>query len=203
VRVIYKEIPARKIFNANDPALLNDVAVEYRDDWWNSEYDELRDNLRSWFIELFDASTGHYTRLRESIAREGIQDPIIITAGKPLRREPWMLPSDCGDYICESIGGSRLMIAQEMDAIIPCIVNDQIGIRGKVLHSRLDVLGCFTSKTYVIEYGPPVKAIPRKFSHMPDTYSFGEQQKCRRHAKKIMIQRAKDWSAKNTKRCGR
>lgn len=198
MRAVYRTLPASSIFNACDPGLLFNVAQWYGEDWWCPELDGLRGLLRDWFIELFDAETGHYTRLRESIARSGIENPIVITAGKAVWREAWMLPENVGPYICESCGGSRLMIATELGLDVPCVVNDQIGTIGEVLASADDVLAKFKDKRYTVDFGPPVRVHPQAFSHMPDNYTFRDQQVCRQKVKAEMIRRAENWKSENT-----
>lgn len=200
MRVVFAHVPAADIFNANDPGLLWNVAKEYKDSWWDKKYDELRDLLRDVFIEEFDALTEHYSRLRDSIERDGIQNPIIITAGKPIWREPWMVPDS--KYICESCGGSRLMIAKELGIEIPCIINDRIGIDGEPINSISEVLSKFSDKSYSVTYGPPVRVSPKRFSHMPKSYTFQEQQRCRRLIKEKQIALWKKWSAENTRKHG-
>ena len=199
--VKYALIPSGEIFNACHPALLHDVAVLYKGSWWDKEQDPLREMLGSYFIQRFDELTGHYSRLRESISRDGIKDPIVITAGNPIWRKPWMVPSDIGPYICESCGGSRLVIAAELGIDVPCIINDQIGVDGELIKNSQEVSQRF-SGNYSIIYGPPVRVHPKSFSHMPNNYTFGDQQTCRRKVKAEMIALSKRWREANTRESG-
>ena len=41
-RVTFKIIPADQIFNACDPSFMYDVAVQYKEQWWDAEQDGLR-----------------------------------------------------------------------------------------------------------------------------------------------------------------
>jgi hypothetical protein len=197
MRVVYTRLPAREICNGCDPGLFFDLATELKDTWWNEKYDPLRVLLRQWYIDLFDEATGHYTNLRKSIVKHGVQDPIIVTAGPPMRRAAWMLPPDCGQYVCETIGGSRLLFAQELDLEVPCIVNDQIGIDGEELFTADEVLERFVSKTLTITYGPPVVVSFTAFSHMDKDYTMRSQVLKRRAINIIMAERAHDWLKKN------
>ena len=198
-RVAFKVIPADQIFNACDPSFMYDVALPYKERWWDAEQDSLRELLHDTFIDGFDALTGHYTRLRLSIKTMGLLNPIVITHGAAIWREPWMLPKDYGQYVCESCGGSRLMIAQELGLDVPCIVN---GGDGEPLKDAAAVLDKFHDKTYQVDYGPPTRVTPRKFSHMPDYYRMGEQIRCRRLINQKMRNLAKTWSEQNMRKCG-
>ena len=202
MKVRHAVLPASDIFNACDPSLLWNVAKDYGEAWWDSEYDELRAILFDLFVTEFDKMTGHYTRLRESIKSDGIKDPIIVTAGAPLWRESWMVPRNVKTYICESCGGSRLLIASELGIDVPCIINDRIGVDGEVLNSAADVIARFTEKSYQVTYGPPCRVLPVRFSHMDNDYTMREQQQCRRKVKEMMIQAAQNWKKENTRKCG-
>jgi hypothetical protein len=202
VHIVYKVIPASEIYNACDPSWLYDVAVEYKERWWDAAQDELRAVLYDTFLNEFDALTGHYTRLRESINTHGLLNPIIVTHGKPIRRKPWSLPPEYGDYICESIGGSRLIIAKELGLDVPCIVNTSDNIGGELLRNHCDVLDKFHDKSYSISLGPPLKVTPTKFEHMPNSYDMGVQINCRRQIHRKMVNLAKNWNGKSTSKSG-
>ena len=199
MKVLYSRLSANDIFNGNDPGLLWNVAKEYRESWWGAEFDELRCLLRNTFVKEFDRLTGHYTNLRRSIEQQGITDPIVITSGTPLRRESWMVPENV-KYLCESVGGSRLLIAQELDLDVPCIINDTAGVDGKPL-LKSDVVALLPN--YRVDYGPPCIARPIRYSHMDHSYTFEEQQRCRRLAKSKQIQVWKMWKEQNMSASGR
>jgi hypothetical protein len=202
MHVVYKRIPATEIFNGCDPSLLYDVVLQYKDHWWDTAQDELRAVLRAKFIKEFDALTGHYTRLRASIKKHGLLNPIVVTAGAAIWRPSWMLPKDYGEYLCESCGGSRLIIAQELGLDVPCIVNTNIDIGGERLNSIGDVRGKFHDKSYAIDYGPPTRVQPTRFEHMPDSYRMREQMICRQSIHREMVTLAKNWKPQNIRRCG-
>jgi hypothetical protein len=202
MHVIYKLIPADEIFNGCDPSMLYDVVIRYKDRWWDAAQDELRAMLRATFIKEFDALTGHYTRLRASIKEHGLLNPIVVTAGAALWRPAWMLPKDYGEYLCESCGGSRLMIAQELGLDVPCVVNTRTDIGGEPLNNIRDVLGRFHDKSYSVEYGPPTRVQPTRFEHMPNSYRMREQMICRQSVHQKMVHLAKNWKPQNTKRYG-
>ena len=202
IRVAYKVIPSHQIYNACDPGLLHKVAVWFKEDWFNPEYDSLRLLLRDMFFDEFDKATGHYTHLRQSIIENGIQNPIVITAGKSIYREPWALPAGVSDYICESCGGSRLYIAQELGMDIPCIVNDQIGIGGETLKTTAEVLTKFADKTYDVTFTDRVRVQPKRLSHIPGNFTLEKQRICRRKVQAKMLEAAKNWKESNMRKCG-
>ena len=188
----YAEIPAVDVYNACDPGDLYPVMLRFKERWWS--HSEYREQLRTWFIELFDAETGHYSRLRKSIEESGVKDPIVVTSGKPLRREAWMLPPDVGDLLCEQCGGSRLMIAQELLLTIPCIVNDRNNRFPGPDLSIEQIRAHFSSKSYDIrKTDQGVQIQPRTYSHMPSGYTFRDQQLARRKVWAEMIRRSADW----------
>lgn len=78
---------------------------------------------------------GFYQKLERSILCEGFRNPVLITAGEPLRyrhlikqfenllgsnKREWLI----AEYLA---GGSRIYIAQKHNLNIPCIVKDQVG----------------------------------------------------------------------------
>lgn len=102
--VRYAELPARSIYNHLQPT---DSAIQQR-----------------------NAVTQFYEKLETSIRNHGIQNPINILCGGPA---DWLrlktLPNHMKEnpqraLICWSIGGSRLMIAQKLDLVVPCLIAD-------------------------------------------------------------------------------
>lgn len=62
-------------------------------------------------IGNLERSVGFYTKLEESILREGFRNPLLVVAVKP------------GD-IRIRYGGSRLMVAHKHKMEVPCIITD-------------------------------------------------------------------------------
>lgn len=201
-QVAFKHIPASQIFNACDPSFMFDVASPYGKRWWDAEQDGLRELLHNTFVEGFDELTGHYTRLRKSIVARGILNPVVVTLGKPIYRKAWMLPKERAPYLCESCGGSRLMIAQEMGLDVPCIVNSTINDGGEPLADGFAVLDKYHDKTYQVDYGPPTRVIPRRFEHMPDGYRMEQQVRCRRLINQKQRVLVANWKKQNMRKCG-
>jgi len=177
--------------------MLWDVAVQYGEDWLDPALDPLRCLLREWYFELFESTSDFYERLKASILKEGILNPIVVTAGPSLNRPEWIVPKDYGKYICESVGGSRLRVAQELGLSIPCIINDQIGVSGELLKDKGQVLSKFEDKSYCVQFGPPVKVDPTRYVHMPEAHTITVQQEFRRKTKPEIIRRAEEWRSEN------
>lgn len=178
MKIIYATLRGRDIYNGSSPEHLHAVIQRFRDRWWTDEFKELRALVVKWFRELYEINTGgHYSKLRESVLEHGFQNPIIVTAGKPLRRPAFMLPPHYPQsYLCEANGGSRLALAQELDMDIPCIINGDAP--GEELSTMDDVLSKFTDKTYSLRLHDQqgVLSTPRYLSHL-GKHSMGETRK--------------------------
>ena len=177
MKIIYAVMPGRDIYNSSSPEHLHRVMKRFHDKWWSEEFKPLRVQVVKWFREFYEINTGgHYSKLKASVLEHGFQNPIIVTAGKSLRRPPWKLPPYWPQsYLCESNGGSRLALAQELDIDVPCIINGDAP--GEELHTLDDVRGKFTDKTYDLrlhaQHG--VLSTPTNLSHL-GRCSLGENQ---------------------------
>lgn len=195
MKTVYAILPGREIFNACRNDFLYDVAVRYKDRWWHQEFDELRALILEWFTEQFEHHTGgHYSQLRKSVISRGFLNPIMVTSGKPLRREPWMLPPWAADYkyLCEQNGGSRLALAQELDMEIPCIVNGEAP--GRELKNLSEVKECFGDRSYNVyrhrDWG--IVSSPRNLLHLGH-FNMQQNKYAVRHSKDEVIRRANKW----------
>lgn len=170
-------LPGRAIYNGSSPEHLYRVVKRYRGRWWLDDMAAVRVLVVQWFRELYEINTGgHYSKLKASVLEHGFQNPIIVTAGKSLRRPAWQLPPTWPQsYLCEANGGSRLALAQELDITIPCIINGDAP--GEQLHSLEDVRGKFTDKTYDLRRHPEhgILSTPAFLSHL-GSYSMSENQ---------------------------
>ena len=194
MKIIYAVLPGRDIYNGSSPEHLYAVVRRYRERWWTDEFSELRALVVKWFRELYEINTGgHYSKLRESVLKYGFQNPIIVTAGKPLRRPAWQLPPSWPQhYLCEANGGSRLALAQELDLDIPCIINGNAP--GEELRDVEAVRDKFTDKTYSLIQHPQhgVLSTPAKLSHLGD-YSMVENQAAVRLTIQQVLERLNKW----------
>lgn len=130
-RVHYVMLPARDIFG-----MVGRCGGGYNTLWldWSDEGRARREMIMRDYEVAMDELCGHYSRLEESILKEGFRNPIIITCGLPRKRTIENLPPEMRDLppsellLCEmTMGGSRLHVAQKHDIKIPCIVNDWTG----------------------------------------------------------------------------
>lgn len=194
MKIVYAVLPGRDIYNGTSPEHLHVVVERFRERWWTDEFAELRGLVVGWFRELFEINTGgHYSKLKASVLEHGFQNPIIVTAGKPLRRPAWQLPPYWPQhYLCEANGGSRLALAQELGLDIPCIINGDAP--GEELHNIEAVRSKFTDKTYSlkIEAGCGVLSTPGRLSHLGE-YSMAENQAAVTKTKQQVVQRVDDW----------
>jgi len=146
MKIVYAHLRGREIYNACRNDYLHEISSRFKERWWTEEFDELRGLVLEWFTELYEENTGgHYAKLRESVLRDGFLNPIIVTSGPPLRREPWMVAPNDLKYLCEQNGGSRLALAQELDMELPCIVNGEAEIideRFSPVRFTLDFANC-------------------------------------------------------------
>ncbi len=83
-------------------------------------------------IDKLNEQNGFFTKLEESVLKEGIINPILIAIGWAPQAIMNRLPQEMQDnfeneFICYSKGGSRLMTAQKHNMDIPCIVSDFVG----------------------------------------------------------------------------
>jgi hypothetical protein len=127
-------LAAGRVFNLTAPRWLPEVAHGWTGSapWLDARYDGLRDLIERTYIEAFDRETGHYAKLEESIRRDGVWNPVIVTTGPLMRRAETELPAkvrhDRKRVVCEWVGGSRLLIAQRLGIDVPVIVNDRANI---------------------------------------------------------------------------
>lgn len=185
-RIVYAELPAREVFNLCDPAYLPEVSRKWQgnEPWHSTKYDALRGIMHRIYVDGFDRENGHYKHLRDSIQAEGFRNPIICNAGWLQSRDAAELPPHVSREtpVCEYVGGSRLLIAQDMGLTVPCIINDQTGtIEGRTLHNAGDVARCFTDipRTCMIHDGK-LYCNHLPYTHMEPNYTLAEQVQVRR-----------------------
>jgi hypothetical protein len=130
-QVRYAELPAREIFG-----MVGRCGGGYNTLWedWSLPGRIKRQLIMEEYEQELDKICGHYSKLEKSITEEGIRNPVIITCGYPKRRPMKYLPPELRN-IPESellllegtTGGSRLHVAQKLDLLIPCFINDWTG----------------------------------------------------------------------------
>ncbi len=138
VKLRYVELEPERIFNWLDPKNITCWLAyhEWHDTWWSEETIKLREQFGKIWTEEFDKITGHFSKLEESILKDGIHHPINTASGQ-LRdtflnkkvESPIVFPPEYYSNIENSIythtfGGSRLTIAQKHNIRVPCVVHD-------------------------------------------------------------------------------
>jgi len=83
-------------------------------------------------IDRLNKQNGFFDKLEESILKEGIRNPILVSIGwappSIIKRLPQETQDNFNDaFVCFTKGGSRLWIAQKYDIDVPCIVSDFVG----------------------------------------------------------------------------
>jgi hypothetical protein len=108
---------------------------EWHNRWWEPKTVALRKQFGELFKEEFDKITHHFSKLEESMVKEGFHHPISAVTGKPRDiylkkpREVMHFPPEThnnldGVIYSHTFGGSRLSVAAEHDILVPCAVHD-------------------------------------------------------------------------------
>jgi len=182
----YVKISADEIFNLCDAMYIPEFCQI--PSFWDDE--NLRQHLRSRYIEEFNKHVGHYEKLEEDLLNEGFRNPILVTAGKPRWRVLTDLPPMMRTWreedllICEVNGGSRLTIAQKYGSDVPCIVSDFVNKFPE--ESEITIKDAY--KTF---RDPPgnlkmtsrgLQIVAAQYTHINDpNYTVSEQSKARRN----------------------
>ena len=102
---------------------------------WDEEGLALRKKSAEEYIEKMNNRNGFFTRLEESILKQGFRNPVLVNSGFVQPRKFHSLPPEMKNdskkiLFCHSNGGSRLWIAAKHNLEVPCIVSDFIGCFG-------------------------------------------------------------------------
>ena len=109
---------------------------ELRATWWDENTVATRQQIQDLYIKFFDEATGHFTKLEESMLKDGFHAPVNTLTGLP--RDMYMqntfplksIPqgADPNDALTtHTFGGSRTIIAQKLGIDIPCFIYDFTG----------------------------------------------------------------------------
>ncbi len=137
IKLRYVELEPNRIFNLLDPKNLTcwRACPDLHDKWDEPETLKLRKQFGKSYTEEFDRITKHFTKLEESIIKDGILHPINAASGAlrdiflcdiiegelfPFKSEEDKLNA----VYSHTFGGSRLTIAQKYNIAVPCIVHD-------------------------------------------------------------------------------
>jgi hypothetical protein len=181
--------PASKIFGMI--GLKGFGPNSYWDDW-SKEGRESYEKIVDEYITRYDAWTGHFTRLEESVKREGFRNPLIVTSGPPRMKSQKGIPPELLEKPKEEwilldgfYGGSRLYVAQKLGMEVPIIVNDWTRAFDESMEiMNLNHLSTFFADTYETavvhpQHGLVVRNI--QSYHMPDTWVDTIMQPARDH----------------------
>ena len=193
-QVRYTMIPAREIFG-----MVGRCGGGYNTIWtdWSDEGREKRECIMREYEEGLDAICGHYRKLEESILKEGIRNPIVITCGLPKKRPIECLPPEMRTCSPEQLlllettmGGSRLHVAQKHNMTIACIVNDWHGrfVNEPEIKSITDAKMCYLDPPRGITFHDELGMV-ESFDQNKVGYHLGEEWR----EDKIMPLRAPLW----------
>ncbi len=130
---------------------------------WSPEGREARNNIIKEYEIGMDKICGHYAKLKDSVAKEGFRNPLIVTCGPPLKRQLTHLPPELRSkpkhewlLLEGTTGGSRLWVAQELGIKVPCLINDRTGRFAKFprLLRPTDVLKYYKDKPASLMISP-------------------------------------------------
>ena len=98
---------------------------------WDSDTISQRKIRAKKYIDSHNKKNGFYIKLEESILKDGIRNPILVSAGwcshRLHKRMPMYMQNDINKVlICDRLGGSRMYVAQKHNMDIPCIVSDHV-----------------------------------------------------------------------------
>ena len=120
-------------------------------DWDDQSERQRASELKAQYIDLFNKINSFYRNLEDSVRRDGIRNPVILTTGSPrIKPLDWVPPERRDNLVCcEIIGGSRVYTAQKLGVTLPAIVNDFANAfpEAKLLKTEDEVRDCF--------YDPP------------------------------------------------
>lgn len=145
-------IDSKLIYNLASPEHVYPLTKEEKNN------KELKKRIAEEYVKHFNQKIGFYEKLKNSITKEGIRNPIICNSGEPRTR---MLDEVDDEYLnsipyekrlfCEFMGGSRLFICQKNNWFIPCIIVDWTnGFKSyKKLESIREINEMFIDKTEI------------------------------------------------------
>jgi len=133
----YVELSPDKIFNWLNPINITcwNAYPEFHNTWWEKDTLKIRKKFGEIWTEEFDKITGHFTKLEESILKDGILHPINCVTGHPrdmyLKEKidinhfpPWTHENIKDVVYSQTFGGSRLTIARKHNIKVPCVIHD-------------------------------------------------------------------------------
>lgn len=133
----YAVVPADRIFNWLAPMNVTcwGFFPELREHWWTPENVKIRKRIQELYIEKFDKFAGHFSRLEQSMLKDGFHAPVSTITGVPrgmyqndefpLKVLPPELRNNPNHVLCtHTFGGSRVIVAQKHNMDVPCLIYD-------------------------------------------------------------------------------
>lgn len=203
----YVELPIARIFNwlapKNVTCWLN--VPEWRDTWWSEETVELRNQFEHYWIEAFDDITGHFTKLRESIKKDGILRPVSTVSGimrgrnmasdkcKAVAYAPPEYHNNIDNLVyTQPFGGSRIVVAEELGIdMMPCVVHDFTNIFSNAPEVTATNYRTWFGDEYMFRASAP-RLIVRHQSHLMNDKQFSMMNDHTRKAQKRATAFAKE-----------
>ncbi len=138
VKLRFVELEANKIFNWLNPMNVTCWCAfhEWHSTWWEPETVNRREHFAKIWTEEFDKITGHFSRLEESIQKDGMHHPINAVSGSfrcahlkdqvnsTIAFPPELQARPNETIYSHTFGGSRLTIAQKYGMTVPCAIHD-------------------------------------------------------------------------------
>lgn len=131
IKIYFKELDARSIINLDQPAFYREFTSLHR---YIQLPEYVHKHINELYIQQFDAATGHWSDLENSIRENGIKYPVAVCTGIPRLRDPaeipaYMRPRDSKFWIvCENNGGGRILTAIKLGIPVPCVINDRVNL---------------------------------------------------------------------------
>jgi len=199
-------IPSNEIFNWLAPrnvTLWNNFP-KWQRRWWANDIVELRNQCEEKWIEELDRLTGHFSRLEESIAKEGMKHPIKVITGLPLDHNmnqrlsintvPPDMRTDTNKLLTtHQFGGSRLLIAQKLGIDVPCLIYDFYDSYANFPETNIDIIIKENAMYFVpYKYSNKIKTlVVKKHMHMP-----GDLPSIPRTGHSLAMEKVREYAAK-------
>jgi hypothetical protein len=148
-------IDSKSIFNLRGPESFGPVG------WDAATKKAKKQAAEEWIAKVNTSSNNWFQKLENSILEEGFLNPIIVHAGLVPKREIGKLPKkhwrDQSElFVCYSLGGNRLYVAQKHNLDIPCLVCDYNNLVPGVnpLYTIPEVQACWTNPPIRMDFKP-------------------------------------------------
>ena len=138
---------------------------------WGEKRVEKRKLASEKWINTMNRKNGFYTKLEESILKDGLRNPILVVAGycreNKLVNLPIEMQEDRNKILwCGTNGGSRLWVAQKHNLPIECIISDFIDrfTEATLLETEEDILKYYKDmpkRVHINPNGVAIKDLPQ------------------------------------------